>query len=148
MNKIYAALFSILTFILVYAAAHPLDEFSTRVFLTSISIQMISIIFVFRKNNEPYSLNKIFYLFTLFFFGIAPLLQFYSSSSFFGAYKLSKREYYYMDLLILLILFSYQTFYSIFYFKKINLGHAQFLQRFLIDQKLVPGVTNFAETKS
>lgn len=121
----------------MYTAAHPLDEFSTRAFLSSISIQVISIIFVFRKDNEPYSLNKIFYLFTLFFLGIAPLLQFYSSSSFFGARKLSEREYYYMNLLILLILFTYQTFYSIFYLKKINLGYAQLLQRFLIDKKLV-----------
>lgn len=135
MNKFYIAFFSILTFFLMCLFADPFGEFSSRVFITSICIQMVSLVFIFRKENIPYSLNKIFYLFSLFFFGIAPLLQFYNNSSFFGARNLHEREYFYMNLLILLILIYYQIFYTLFYAKKINVKNSNFLRQFSINKE-------------
>lgn len=137
MNKLLIIFFSLLCILLMYfTAGGPFNNFSTSVFLTSIIIQLISINNIFSKEIQSYSLNKIFYLFSLFFFGIAPLLQFYNGASFFGARKITESEYYFMNILIIIILLLYQIFYNYFYKKNLKQKRINFVEKLQIDDKL------------
>lgn len=121
---------------LMVFSIEPMSNFSNRVFVSSLLIQFISVFFIFHKENIPYSLNKIVSLFFYFFYGIAPLLQFYNESSFFGARTLKEAEYFYMNLLIIFIFLFYQIFYYFFSQKKITNSRIRFFDRFSLTQKL------------
>lgn len=136
MNKILIVLFSLLCALLMYFASGLFDNFSTRVYLSSLIIQFISIYHIFSKENQPFSLNKIFYLFSLFFFGISPLIQYYEGVSQFGARHLKENEYFYMNILVIFILLLYQLFYSYFYQRKISDKSKNLVSKFEIYHKL------------
>lgn len=102
-------------FCIIFLYNGDVTHFSTRVYISSILIQILSIIFIFTSDKYPYSLKKIFYLFSLFFFGIAPLIQFYSRSSFYGGRELSESEYFKMNLCILVIILTFHFVYTFFY---------------------------------
>lgn len=108
-------LFSFLCAILTYFASDPLDNFSAGVYFTSVAIQIISIINIFSKRDQPFSLYKTFYLFSLFFFGIAPLLQFYKGITLWNSDPIKQNEYLIFNLLIIAILLLYQPVYYFFY---------------------------------
>lgn len=91
-------------------------EFSAPVFISSLIIQIYSLFFVFYNKNRPFSLNKTFYLFCFFFFGIAPYLQFITNTSINGARALKENEFFLMNILIIFILILYQLIYF-FYLK-------------------------------
>lgn len=110
---------------------------SVRVFVSSLSIQIICIIFIFKEKYIPYSLNKILYLFILFFFGIAPYLQFQSGATFFGARAIKENEYFLMNVLILFIIFIYQGCYWMFTKKKKSASMIRLIKRFEIPDKLM-----------
>lgn len=136
MNKILIVLFSALCILLMYFSAGPIDNFSLKVYITSIIIQLISIYHIFSKESQGYSLNKIFYLFSLFFFGISPLFQFYEGITQFGARHLKENEYFYMNLLLIVIMILYQFFYFLFYQKKITSKRIEFISKLEINNKL------------
>lgn len=136
MNRFLIISFSILCILLMFYASGPFDNFSVRVYLTSLIIIIISIINIFSNENQPFSLEKIFYLFTLFFLGISPLLQFYVGISQFGARLLKEDEYFYINLLIIVILLIYKLFYNYFYSKKIKEKNKIILSKFNINNKL------------
>ncbi len=69
---------------------------------------------MFVGDRYNYSLNKIFYLFSFFFFGIAPILQFQYGIVMWGGTGFNVDSFYHLNILILLILFLYQGFYFIF----------------------------------
>lgn len=78
--------------------------------------------FLFIK-TQLFSGYKIFYLFSLFFFGIAPMMQYENKESFFGARQLLKCEYLFQNLLIIFLLLGFHFLYKLFYNKfkfKIN----------------------------
>jgi hypothetical protein len=112
------------------------EIFSNRVFLTSVLIQLISTYYIFSNEDSPYSLNKIFYLFTLFFLGIAPLLQFYNATYFFSIKLLSEVEYFLMNLLILFIILIYQILYSWFYKVKLTKKAMVYITKFKLNENL------------
>lgn len=136
MNKILIILFSIISMGLMVFSIEPLSNFSNKVFVSSLLIQFIAILFIFHKDECPYSLNKIVSLFFYFFYGIAPLLQFYNQSSFFGARSLNEVEYFYMNVLIILIFLFYQFFYYYFLQKKVANAHIRFFEKFSLSKKL------------
>ncbi|HMR81886.1 MAG TPA: O-antigen polymerase [Niabella sp.] len=76
------------------------------------------------------------YLFSLFFLGFAPILQFHSRSTFFGARLLDEDEYFFMNLLIISILFLYQFFYTIFTRLKLTDKNIAFIERLTLNRKL------------
>lgn len=91
--------------------------FSERVFFTSLIIQYISVYFIFSNSAKSFTLKKIFHIFTLFFFGVAPLLQFFNHTSFYGARKLLESEYFYCNLLIICIILTFNLCYFLFTLK-------------------------------
>lgn len=136
MNKILIILFSIISIGLMVFSIEPMSVFSSRVFVSSLLIQLLSILFIFLKEENPYSLNKIVSLFFYFFYGVAPLMQFYNQSSFFGARKLYETEYFYMNILIISIFLFYQIFYYFFLQKKVAKTQIDFIRNFSLVKKL------------
>ncbi len=141
MNKVLIIVFSIISMGLMVFSIEPMSNFSNRVFISSLLIQLIAVFFIFRKENTPYSLNKIVSLFVYFFYGVAPLLQFYDGASFFGARPLKETEYFYMNLLIIFIFLFYQISYYFFLQRKITNSRIRFFEKFSLAQKLNPAQT-------
>lgn len=136
MNKILILFFSIFTVLIMYFAGVASVHFSERVYVTSIIIQIISIWYIFDDKTKPYSLKKIFYSFSLFFFGIAPLLQMYDQVSLFGARFLKESEYFYINILIIIIIAIYDVSYRYFYKKKLSNKRSLFIKKFKIEKKI------------
>lgn len=132
MSKYLIIIFSILTILLMTITANDAAQFSYRIFLTSIFIQIFSIINIFSRENEPYSLNKIFYLFSLFFFGISPLLQFYTNTQIWYGRPLNETEYFYTNILIIFILIFYRIFYDVFRRVKLNRSMNDTIKKYTI----------------
>src|SRR5690554_6774396 len=90
--------FSLFTTIFLYDGNSI--NFSDKVYITSLFILYFSLYHIFSNDERPYSLNKIFYLFCFFFFGVAPFVQLNGHVSLFGARLLTENEYFMMNLLI------------------------------------------------
>ncbi|UUV21272.1 O-antigen polymerase [Paenimyroides aestuarii] len=103
---------TILCFLLFYNPEVP--HFSTRVFLSSYGIQIFTLYHIFHKKNKYVSLNLMINLFFFFFFGIAPLLQFYQKTVIFGGRILNEYEYFNMNILIIAIILLYSLMYNFF----------------------------------
>ena len=112
MNKLLISFFSL--FCIIFFIQEENIQFSDRVFFTSILIQILSIYNIFKNENIPYSLNKIFFLFSFFFFGVAPLVQFYKKISMWGM-SLKESEYFYMNIIIIAIILCYSLLYNLLY---------------------------------
>ncbi|WP_406603589.1 O-antigen polysaccharide polymerase Wzy [Niabella agricola] len=103
-------------------------------YLTSVFIQIFSTVRIFSRTKQPYSLNKAFYLFCLFFFGVAPILQFYSGASFFGARLLNEKDYFSTNLLIIAIMIAYEIFYMSFLRKSLSQKAIKSVDRYEIGE--------------
>ncbi len=113
MNKVIFFILSLSSILLFYNGDVP--HFSFRVYITSLIIQIFSIYIIFIDDKYPYSLKKIFFLFSYFFFGVAPIVQFYSRSSFYGGRELKEVEYFLMNTLLILIIIIYNFLYNKFF---------------------------------
>lgn len=118
MSTFFFILFSLISTIALYDGSSI--YFSQKVYISSLLISYFSLFHVFSKDQRPYSLNKIFYLFCFFFFGVAPFIQSNGHVSLFGARLLKENEYFMMNMLILIIMISYQFFYRKFSKSKID----------------------------
>ncbi|MGG5905501.1 hypothetical protein, partial [Sphingobacterium daejeonense] len=98
MNNII--IFCITAFCLIFFYEGELSHFSERVYLSSQLIMFFSTVMIFSDQDRAYSIKKMFYLFSFFFFGIAPLTQFYHQSSLFNARLLTEYEYFHLNILI------------------------------------------------
>ncbi len=88
------------------------------VLISSYLISTFCLLQLFKSDNKPYSLNKMFYTFHMFFIGLAPALQFKHNITFWGADRLSSSDYLKMNLIFLLIIFIYYFSYNQFLRKK------------------------------
>lgn len=114
MDKLLWVFVSILCVVAMFFAGNDSVYFSNRVFFTSSIIQVISIYNIFSRGHEPYSLEKMFYLFSLFFFGVAPLLQSFDNSKFWYYRPLLEYEYFFMNILVIFIIILYKIIYNFF----------------------------------
>ncbi|WP_326984843.1 O-antigen polysaccharide polymerase Wzy [Chryseobacterium sp. MYb264] len=112
MNTILRSILILFSIIVFYNGDIP--HFSSRVYITSIIIQIISILQIFNKKNYRYSFIKFFFIFSYLFFGIAPLLQFYSKSTFYGAPFIGEEFYFFTNIIVIFILIFYIAFYQFF----------------------------------
>jgi oligosaccharide repeat unit polymerase len=124
--------FSLFTTIFLYDGNSM--YFSDKVYITSLFIIYFSLYHIFSNDKRPYSLNKIFYLFCFFFFGVAPFVQLNAHVSFFGARLLTENEYFIMNMLILIIMISYQFLYRMFSKSKIDLNTQRKIRRYNIEK--------------
>lgn len=130
MNKVLILIFT--SFCLIFSYLEAGNRFSFWVFITSCIIQVYSIIGIFSHTKQPYSLEKIFYIFSFFFFGIAPLFQFYNFSVFWGSRILTESDYIFMNILVIIILIIYSFSYYLSSSKKINKHLHRFSERYFI----------------
>lgn len=94
-------------------------QYNMYVLLTSYLVAFFCIWNIFLINKFAYTLDHIFYLFVLFFFGIAPALQFKYDITFWGNINsLSWQDYTFFNLLLLLCLVIYNLSYSLFFRKQ------------------------------
>lgn len=112
MNKLIIILFSIFCISIFYRGDLP--HFSSRVYITSIVIQIFAIYKVFIDSKIAFSLKKMFYLFNFFFFGVAPLLQFYEKYAAYGGKVLKEENFFHLNIVIIVIMILYEVFYSFF----------------------------------
>lgn len=82
-------------------------------YITNFVIFSISIISLITSDRYNFSLNKIFFLFSIFFFGISPIIQFQNSTVFWGGTFISPDTYFRLNLIIIFILLIYLFLYSL-----------------------------------
>lgn len=136
MSKIFFVCVSVFCVIIMITAIEPDSSFSYSVFFTSIIIQIFSVYNIFSRENEPYSLFKVFSLFSLFFFGIAPLLQFYNSTIIWYYRPLSEWESFTTNVLVILIMFFYKIIYDFFREYKTSEAHIRLFNSYTLESKI------------
>ncbi|WP_372746957.1 hypothetical protein [Lutibacter sp.] len=92
------------------------NQYNALVLFLFFAISAIALGGIFLSiDKNPFSLNKTFYLFYYFFFGIAPAIQYKFQSSFFNAPLISAKLYIKGGLLLLGILLLYNFLYHVTY---------------------------------
>jgi hypothetical protein len=80
------------------------------------AVCIVSLIGIFKSIEQfAFSLNKTFYLFFFFFFGLAPAVQFKFQNTFFNAPLMDSKTYVFGGTLILGILLAYKLLYAFFF---------------------------------
>ena len=96
------------------------SKFDFVVLLLNYLISQICLVILFKYSKYPFSLNNIIHLFFLFFFGLAPALQFKQNIVFWGSINyLTPSDYIVGNCTLLIVLLLYNLGYS--FFKRKNL---------------------------
>lgn len=88
--------------------------YDTAVLFTNFIIIMLTIFGMYCAESYNYSLNKIFSLFSFFFFGISPSIEFLLDVRYWKGEKIFINEYLKMNIIIIIILLLYYFFYFLF----------------------------------
>lgn len=136
MSKLLFIILSIFSASVIFMHG-DISNFSNKVYFSSVIIQIFSLYKIFSLSNRSFSLNKIFYLFILFFFGIAPLIQYNLKASFFGAREIKEIEYFTINILIIFIIIIYQIFYSLFSISSVDNKNLRSIKKFEIKNKYI-----------
>lgn len=89
-------------------------RFSFGFFVTNLMILIFSTFFLYDYPERPYSCYKLFYIFSYFFFGIAPALEFKDKIYYWGGGKLSENTYILVNIIIIIILIIFKGLYDVF----------------------------------
>lgn len=132
MKKIYVLLFLLLSPLIIY---YNLEiNGNILVYLTNIVIFILTSFFMVYGDKYPYSLNKIFYLFSYFFFAISPIIEYRFRVNYWYGKELGASNYIEQNFLIIVIICLYQLFY--YFFSKKNISNIKLKkQNFLINDK-------------
>lgn len=90
------------------------EVYNATVLISNLIIIILSIIGMYKSDKYNYSLNKIFYLFSFFFFGISPAIEFLLKVNYWKGQDIQIYKYSLMNLLIIVIIIIYMSFYNIF----------------------------------
>lgn len=113
-------LFRFLAFVIsVYSITSNNYEIDLFVIIHIIIIG-ISCYSLFSFENNPYSLHKVYHIFNLFFFGIAPVLQYYENIRFVNEPPISKEVKITVSLIILLSTVLFNIIYNYYYYSTKN----------------------------
>ena len=108
----------ILCFYIIYDANG--ERYSFLVLSLSYIISSFSILFYFMDDGRAYSLRKVFYLFFLFFIGVAPAIQFKNNITFVGMPQFSEYDYIFSYLIFLIVLIVFEAVYRLSKFSNSN----------------------------
>lgn len=103
----------------IYAILSYEHEIDVYVVIHYIII-IISSYSLYSYSDKPYSLYKVYHIFTLFFFGIAPVLQYYDKIRFLNEPIISDEVLLQTSLIILILTISFNIFYFWFYSRSIG----------------------------
>ena len=87
---------------------------NSKVLISNMIIITFSLVFMVIGDRNNYSLNKIFMLFSFFFFGIAPAIQYQKGVVLWSYRYFSDDNYFKMNILIISLLVIYQLLYFLF----------------------------------
>ena len=106
--------FVLLTGVYLVMMFSPGEHVSAPVYLTNALIVLYSLFCLLTRSDRSYSARKFFYLFVLFFMGIAPLMQFKTGAQTVGGYDIHEETYVKVNLLMCcaLVIFDLVYFYS------------------------------------
>ena len=104
---------------------------SILVILSFILNIVFSLWHLIKIDSRPYSLDKIFYLFAFFFFGVAPLIQYSNNVVFWGGSPFGDNDYLYANFLIFISLWLYQFVYHLKLNFKLKIGEVGKFYRYL-----------------
>lgn len=93
------------------------------VVLTFLAIILICTYHIFSQKNVIYGLSQIFYIFCLFFLGIAPLFQYLSSTVLWGGEAFRDIDFIETNLLIIMALVTYRYMYTKTFNKPANINN-------------------------
>lgn len=110
-NLIFYVLITLLTFS-VYLVDGEYSE--SKVLISNMVIIVLSLLFMVMGDKYNYSLNKMFMLFSFFFFGIAPVLQYKKGITLWRGPSFDSDSYFRMNIIIITILIIYQGMYHIY----------------------------------
>lgn len=110
---------NMLFYIIILAASlsiYNIDGINSnpKVLISNMLILILSLSFMVVSDRYNYSLNKILMLFSFFFFGIAPAIQYQKGIILWSNRSYSDDNYFKMNLLIIFILVTYQLLYFLF----------------------------------
>lgn len=93
------------------------EIYSFALIFLHVQIVLLCCISLFAFPRRPYSLFMIVHVFSLFFFGIAPILQYNDMVTFWGAARLPERAYIQASSIILVSLLLYNIIYVAIYYR-------------------------------
>lgn len=93
------------------------EIYSFALIFLHVQIVLLCCISLFAFPRRPYSLFMIVHVFSLFFFGIAPILQYSDMVTFWGAARLPERAYIQASSIILVSLLLYNIIYVAIYYR-------------------------------
>lgn len=105
----------ILLFVLNNYFIEAYKNYNELVFISNFIIILISIYGMYFGDKYNYSLNKVFYLFVFFFFGISPVIEFSLNVRYWRGSLIRENEYLWINVIIIFILLFYIYFYNFFY---------------------------------
>lgn len=111
-------------------------QYNSWVTGSNLAIVLLSLLFMFLGDSYSFSLNKIVMLFSFFFFGIAPILQYQKGIVLWGGASFSSSDYIGMNMLVIFILFLYQG--SYYLFSRLRMNNLELrVARYKKEEKLV-----------
>lgn len=102
------------------------------VYLSNALIVLYAIYHILANEDRAYSAKKTFYLFILFFMGIAPILQYKNGDQTVGGYDIHEYTYIVINIILFFILIFFDIFYYIFY----KYGKFNRVKKIFIDQSI------------
>lgn len=112
---LYPLLFVIVLLIFLLEPGKESNLFIEATFLMN---ALLSIYFLFKYQEYPYSLQKIFYIFTFFFFVIGPFIQYKNNVIFQGNKVISPLTYLILNIFIFFIILTFHIVYHNKFFKQ------------------------------
>lgn len=112
MNSRLGLILGLLTFVISLAVIYSERIYLSSFVMVHMCILLVNSFSLFFYKNRPYSLFKIFHLFSLFFLGIAPVLQFNNDIRFIG----DPRIPYYIKLLASVIILITIVLFNLIYY--------------------------------
>ncbi len=141
LDKLIYVIMKLLSFVILisiyfYFAFQPTNNNDFLVLSSNFIIIFYSWYRIFKISTATYSLHKMFYMFSLFFFGIAPLIQYkYSIGTVLGYYFTDDTYIYTNILIILAFLFGDMMYY--FTFKKVRISAPNFVKNFQLNDGIM-----------
>lgn len=131
--KIVIFLILCVSFFLVYINLN--GRYNQSIFISNFILLILISFFMVFGDKYNYSINKLFYLYSYFFLGIAPILQYSYNINFWTNKNILEEEYFKLNIILIISLMLYQILYYLFSKRKNTKLENYFLKKFSLKNK-------------
>ena len=131
--KIVIFLILCVSFFLVYINLN--GRYNQGIFISNFILLIIISFFMVFGDKYNYSINKLFYLYSYFFLGIAPILQYSYNINLWTNKDILEKEYLKLNIILIISLMFYQILYYLFSKRKNTKLENYFLKKFSLKNK-------------